>query len=109
MGGLGVVAVDAVLHQQLPVRGEAVLVGAPGHLDIAAAPVDHQVDVVLGAGEIGGQVDDLGIEAGEDEAAVGLDTRYPLEPQLVEVQPARVGVAVRHALELPSESNVHAW
>ena len=50
--------------------------------------------------EIGVQVDDLGIEAGEDEAAVGLHARDPLEPKLVEVQPARVGVAVRHAFEL---------
>ncbi len=100
MGGLRVVAVDAVLHQQLPVGGETVLVGAADDLHRAAAAVDDEVDVLLGVAEVGGEFDDAGVEAGEHEAPVGLHALQALEPQLVEVQPAGVGVAVRHALQL---------
>ena len=80
MRGLRVVAVDAVLHQQLPVGGEAVLVGAADDLDRTAAAVDDEIDVVLGVGEIGGQVVDVGVEAGEHEAPVGLHALHPFEP-----------------------------
>src|SRR6202035_1072635 len=83
MGGFGVVAVETVFHQQLPVGREAVLVGAADHFDRSAAAVDDKVDVVLGAGQIAGQVNDVGVEAGEDKAPIGLDPRHSLESQLV--------------------------
>ncbi len=98
--GLCVVSVDAILHQQLPVGREAVLVGAADYLHRPVAAVDDEIDVILGVGEIGGQVDDVGVEAGEHEATVGLHALHPLEPQLIEVHASGVGVAVRHTLEL---------
>ena len=55
----------------------------------------------MASAEVGAQVDDVGVEAGEHEAPVGLNAFHPPQPELVEVHSAGVGVPVRDAFELP--------
>src|SRR4029077_8831113 len=53
-----VVVVDAVLDQQLPVRLDVVLLHAGDDLHAAGRRlVDDEIDVILGAGQIGDEID----------------------------------------------------
>ncbi len=86
MGGDGVVAIDAVLGEQLPVRLDAVLVGPLDDLHLPVGGVDHQVQVLDRAGEVADQILDSRVEAGEHESPVTVHPGHRLQGQGREVE-----------------------
>ena len=87
MRALGVVAVDAVLLQQLPVGVRAVLLRAADDLHAVGPLARDQLQVVGGAGQVGLERFHLGVEADEDEARAGIEARHALQAE------RRIGLA----------------
>ncbi len=61
--------------------------------------VDDEIDVVLGAGEIGRKIDRVGIEIGEIEILVVLEARHRHEALALLVEGRRIGLVARDALD----------
>ena len=100
MRGDEVIVVDAVLDQQLPVRLDVVFLHAGDDLHLAGRRlIDHEIDVVLGAGEIGVQVRRVRIEIGEIEILVVLEPRHRHEALALLVEARRIGVVAGNALD----------
>ena len=98
MGRRQVIVVDAVLDHQLPVGGDVVFLHAGDDLHLPGRRlVDHQVDIVLGAGEIVDERIGVLVEAHEPEAAILLEPRRPPQPERDLVERLGIGVAARHA------------
>jgi hypothetical protein len=95
-----VIAVHAVLKQQLPIGLHAVGLRALHDLDILAAEIDHVVEIFLGVSKIALEALDLRIVADEDHAPVVLHAWHRPEPHLVALERGRIGLRVRHAQEL---------
>ena len=95
-----VIIVDAVLHHQLPVGGDVVFLHASDDLHLPGRRlVDHEVDVVLGAGEIVGERLHVLVEAHEPEAAILFESGRLLEPVRDLVKRFGIGVVAGHARE----------
>ena len=75
MRGRRVIAVEAVFHQELPVRTNTVFLGAADDFHARFGLVHHDVDVSLGIGEIIGQRNCIAIQIQEIEAAIILQPR----------------------------------
>jgi len=100
-----VVVVDAVLDQELPVRLDVVLLHAGDDLHAAGwRLLDHEIDVVPGARQVGDEVDGVAIEVEEPEVAVALEPRHRDEAHLRFVEARRIGLLARHVAQAP----VHA-
>src|ERR1700757_1961438 len=88
------VAVDAVLYQQFPVRLDRVLVAAVEHSHADLGLVGDQVEVLRGTSEILAQIADLRIEADENKSTIGIDACRRGKVGPVEV--GRIGVFARY-------------
>jgi len=77
MGGRGVVAVDAVLDQQLPVGANAVFLRAADDVHAGLGLVGHQIKVFTRIAQVGGQVDDILVEGDKVKATVFLQPGGP--------------------------------
>ena len=66
------------------------------HADLGL--VDDQIDVFLRTGEVGVEIDDVGVEAGEHEPAIGVDPRWFGESRPLEVFTVCLIAGHRHLL-----------
>ena len=96
----GVVGVDAVLGQQLPVGLDAVAVRAGDDPHAAGVLVGDEVDVLGGPGQVLAQRFGAAVEADEDEAPEAVEARRA-EPHGGPVEIGAVPVSVGHADERP--------
>ena len=96
VGGHGVVGVEAVLHQQLPVGPHRVQVGAAEHRHALLALVGHQVDHGAGVAQVGGQVGAGGAPVAEHEPPVRLDPGRPGQAHVLAVEVRTVSLVVGH-------------
>ena len=97
------IAVHAVLDQELPVRLHAVGLRAGHDLDLLAAEFEHQVEIFAGVAEIAGQTLDCRVEADKHHAAVAFKARHRFEAERVAVEGRRVGIVTRHRREASAE------
>lgn len=81
-----VIAVGAVLDEQLPVRFDRVVLPARDHGHPLRGLVCDKIEVLGGAREIGLQVDNVGVEAHEPEAGVLFEPRRRNQGQVVAVE-----------------------
>ena len=98
--GHSVIGIDAVLAQQLPVRPNAVALGACSDLHARLGLVHDQIQVLAGVREVLLQTLDRRIEADEDEAPVALRTRRPPKPEGGALKGGAVGLLPWHPDEL---------
>lgn len=89
-----VVAVEAVLDEELPVRLHRVLVRPLHHLHLRGL-VRDQVEVVPRLAQVLRQPDRAGVEAAEDEPPVLLDAGRRAQPEAGAVEARAVAVGVR--------------
>ena len=95
-----VVAVDAVLHQQLPVGLGGVAVGALKNRHPLFGLVNHKVDELRGAGEVLMQGLHVRVERDKVEATVAVELRRPPQRPLVPVEAWAVAAFVRQGDQL---------
>ena len=96
------VAVDAVLHEQLVVGLRAVGVRAAHDLHAPRRLIGHQVDVALGVRQVVLEGDlVVGVEVDENEVAVdGRPARRLLQPEFTTVERLAVGALPGDAAQL---------
>ena len=100
MRGEQVIVVEAVLHQQLPVGTDVVLLRAVDDLHAAGRRLlEHEVDVFARRPQVFRQRHGIGVEIQEHEAAVGLDARRLHQPELRAIEARRVGALPGHGIE----------
>ena len=100
MRGRQVIVVDRVLDHQLPVGRDVVFLHAGDDLHLPGRRlVDHEVDVVLGAGEIVDERRRVLVEVHEPEAAILLEPRRTPQPEFLLVEALGIGVVAGHARE----------
>ena len=100
MRGNGVVAVDAVFGQQLPVGLDGVPVGPRNHIHTVDGLVGHQVEIFGGPGQILPQRHRFLVEANEDETPVAVVARRP-QAQLGAVEIRAVAFDIGHPDQFP--------
>ena len=91
MRGHNVIAVEPVLDLHLPVAVIAVAVGSGQNFHCAGLRLVHQdIDEIPRAGEVIDQRDDIGGEAGKNEATVAFHPGDRLKPEISAIECLRI-------------------
>jgi len=102
MHGWQVIAVEAVLYQQLPIGADAVSRTAgnnpPASQDLGG--IECKVDPAASLSQVVGEVLDVRIKADEMQTAIAVDPRRSLEAERTTVEAVGVGRLVRYPDQL---------